>query len=41
MTIAGVLVDVGKATASFEEASNASGTIISIEFDAVTEETHD
>lgn len=41
MTIAGVLIDVGKATASFEEAQNASGTIISIEFDAVIEETHD
>jgi hypothetical protein len=34
MTIAGVLVDVGRATASF------GMDLISIEFDAVTEETH-
>lgn len=40
MTVAGVLVDVGSATASFEEADSVNGSLISIEFDATTEETH-
>jgi hypothetical protein len=40
MSIAGVLIDIGRATASFEEVENIDGSLISIEFDATTEETH-